>query len=74
MIVLTAERTFDGQFALAAIKAIIAKHPGSHMLIVRVGASTLRLGPEFLAAATPACLAALSEWGDVTVSGEAQAA
>ncbi len=74
MIVIRAERTFDGQFAIAAVKAIIATHPGPHVVAVHVGASKLQLGPGYRAAATPVCLALLGEWGDVHVSGEAQAA
>lgn len=65
MIVLQADRCLDGEFALAAIKAIAERHPGPHDLMVHVGNSRLRLGPMWRIDPSVRCLAALSEFGHV---------
>lgn len=71
MIILTAERNFDGEFALASIKAIAARHPGPQDLMVHVGNSRLMLGPAWRINPAPGCLAQLAEWGDVRVEATA---
>ncbi len=65
MIVLRAERCFEGHFAITAIKAIASRHPGPIDLMVHVGNSRLRLGPAWRTDGSPACMAALAEFGEV---------
>lgn len=68
MIVLRAERNFNGEFSLRSITAIAKRFPGPQDLMVHVGNSRLRLGPEWRVDPTTRCLAALSEFGDVEVA------
>jgi hypothetical protein len=68
MIVLTAERTFDGTFVFAAVRAIATQYPGHIDVRVDVGASRLKLGPAYKCEPSKDCLAALGEFGDVHVT------
>lgn len=67
MIILHAEHNFEGEFALASIKAIAARNRGPEDLIVQVGNRCLRLGWAWQINPSSACLAALGEWGDVVI-------
>lgn len=69
MIILTAERCFDGGPDLGAVKALAARFPGHETLRVDVGASRLDLGPLWRVAQCTGLLVALSEYGDVEVTG-----
>lgn len=60
----------SGLPVIGAVKDIAAAHPGAHEIVVRVGATRLRLGPEWRFADSPACLAALAEFGDVAVRAD----
>lgn len=66
MIVLHAERTFDGRVALRSVRRVAARYPGHTDVMVKVGNSRLRLGPAWRIEPSEACLAALSEFGEVT--------
>jgi hypothetical protein len=70
-VTLRAERNFDGEFALASIKAIAKRNPGPEDLMVHVGNSRLRLGSAWQIDPSNACLAALGEWGDVVIEAAA---
>jgi hypothetical protein len=65
VIVLIAERTFDGSFVFAAVRAIATQYPGPDDVRVDVGASHLKLGPAYKCEPSKDCLAALAEFGDV---------
>ncbi len=70
--------------ALTTVKLIATRHPGEHDLTVHVRTPdellrgekgrALLLGPPWRYEASAACLVALREFGDVTVSDEAQPA
>lgn len=51
--------------ALASIKAVAGDHPGEHQLAVKVGNRRLTLGWFWTYDASPECLSALGEFGDV---------
>ncbi len=67
MIVLTAQRDYDGGLCIQAIKSLAARFPGHETLRIDVGASRLNLGPAWRVAQCTGLLVALSEFGDVEV-------
>lgn len=73
MIVVLAERTFDGGPNIAAIKSLAARFPGTETLRIDVGASRLNLGPAWGVSQCTGLLVALTEFGAVEVQ-EDQAA
>lgn len=69
MIVLRPDPTSDDGLSLPAIQSLAGRFPGHHRLQIRVGASRLTLGPAWRYAACEGLLVALSEFGDVQVTG-----
>lgn len=68
MIEVTVERGRGAGDTTALIKSLQRRFPGNHEMLLKVGASRLRLGPSLLYADSEACLTTLSEIGTVTVS------
>lgn len=65
MIILRVDRGPDAGWLLSQIKATITRCPGDLDVEVRAGNSRLRLGPAWRTDGSPACMAALSEFGEV---------
>jgi len=65
VIILRVERGPDAGWLLANIKATITRHTGTLDVEVRAGNSRLKLGPAWRTDGSPACMAALSEFGEV---------
>ena len=68
MIVLRVDDPLRAASSLAQIKLAATRFPGDHELQLLAGGRRLTLGPEWRYDASPACLAALSEFGDAEVS------
>lgn len=56
----------EAAFALTEVKTIAWRYPGEHELRLLVGDRVIELGPMWTYDASPACLAALGEFGRVT--------
>lgn len=65
MIVLEVQPGLAAAAALTEIKMVATRFPGAHVLHLKAGPRTLRIGAEWLYDASPACLAALGEFGTV---------
>lgn len=65
MIVLAVQPGLAAAGGLLQMKLVASRFPGGHGLTVRVGDRRLTLGREWGYDASPACLAALSEFGRV---------